>query len=277
MTMSGDLIGGTVLTEAAIAAWEDPPRAPDPGAAPVLSIEGFAGPLDWLLELVRAQKIDLARLSIRALIEAFASAMAAALAGHGEGVAGTEVRPWQIRPRRIEHWAVWTVMAASLTELWSRLLLPREAQVAQDAVDAAEALRRHLLERARMQAAAGWLERQPQLGRDSFGRGRAEDLSAGRSSDLTDLLRACLTALQVPQDQVAQSETPRPRLWQSSDAIRLLRAQLATLPDYSPLDRFLPPLVPGPQAASTSTATRLRADARATRASNLTMFHPPTS
>ena len=63
MTVTGDAAGGSALSEAAIAAWEDPPRAAQPGAAPVLAIDGFAGPLDWLLDMVRAQKIDLARLS----------------------------------------------------------------------------------------------------------------------------------------------------------------------------------------------------------------------
>ena len=71
------------VTAAAIAAWEDPPRGARPDTAPVLSVDGFDGPLDWLLEMVRGQKIDLARLSIAALIEAFAAAMTAALADRG--------------------------------------------------------------------------------------------------------------------------------------------------------------------------------------------------
>jgi segregation and condensation protein A len=53
--------------------WEAPPRrppAPAPGTAPVLSVDGFEGPLDWLLELVRARRIDLAKLSITALVDA---------------------------------------------------------------------------------------------------------------------------------------------------------------------------------------------------------------
>ena len=124
-------------TEAAIADWEGPSRMARPDAAPVLAVDGFAGPLDWLLEMVRAQKIDLARLSIAALIEAFARAMTAALADPATA--------------RIGHWAAWTVLAANLTELWSRLLLPGEARAA---VDEAETLRRRLLERAWMRAAA---------------------------------------------------------------------------------------------------------------------------
>jgi segregation and condensation protein A len=244
MTGSHDLPYDGGVTDAAIAAWEDPPRARHPAAAPVLAIDGFAGPLDWLLEMVRAQKIDLARLSIAALIEAFVIAMTAALADRTTA-AGAAAR---IDPPRIDHWAVWTVMAASLTELWSRLLLPRETPAAQDAADAAEALRRHLLERARMQAAAACLDQRPQLGRDSFARGRPDDLTINRSSDLTDLLRACLLALQVPQEQIVQAAAPRRRLWQPNEAVHLLRARLATLPDGQPLDRFLPELPPGPHA-----------------------------
>ena len=55
------------VTAEDVAAWEDPPRAARSDAAPVLSVEGFAGPRDWLLELARAKKLDLAKLSIAAL------------------------------------------------------------------------------------------------------------------------------------------------------------------------------------------------------------------
>jgi chromatin segregation and condensation protein Rec8/ScpA/Scc1 (kleisin family) len=54
-------------------------------------------------------------------------------------------------------------MAASLTELWSRLLLPADAVAAKAAETEAEVLRRQLLARARMRAAAGWLARRPQV------------------------------------------------------------------------------------------------------------------
>ena len=145
---------------AAIADWEDPPRGARGDTAPLLSVDGFTGPLDWLLEMVRAKRIDLARLSIAALIEAFADAMTAALADR--------------HAIRIEHWAAWTVMAATLTELWSRLLLPPDAPEARAAAAEAEALRRQLLERARMREAAGWLERRPQLGHAVFARGTPE-------------------------------------------------------------------------------------------------------
>ena len=65
------------------ARWEDPPRNAVGASAPVLSVEGFEGPLDFLLEMARAQKIDLARLSIVALVEAFAETLETALARPG--------------------------------------------------------------------------------------------------------------------------------------------------------------------------------------------------
>jgi len=214
--------------------WEDPPRGARSDTAPVLSVDGFAGPLDWLLEMARAKKINLARLSIGALIAQFADALPAALAG--ENV------------RQLERWAGWTVMAAALTELWSRLLLPADAAASRAAEAEAEGLRRQLLARARMRQAADWLERRSQLGRDVFARGMPEVSVSGRGSEITDLLRACLVALHVPETQAAAyRQRPLP-LWRVSDAIPHLRQHLAALPDGSPLAAFLPAIdgdVPG--------------------------------
>jgi segregation and condensation protein A len=206
-----------------LSAPEDPP-----GAAPRLAVDGFDGPLDLLLVLVRAQQIDLARLSIAALIEAFTDALQAALAER----AGA----------RLEHWAVWTVMAASLTELWSRLKLPASAPGARAAAAEAEALRRRLISRAEIEAAATWLAQRPHLGQDVFRRGqpRPNADAADRGGELTDLLRACLPVLRVPDAQaIALHPRPEP-LWTATDAIRRIARLLDELPNGSPLAAFLP-------------------------------------
>ena len=80
------------------------PPAPD---ALVLHLDGFDGPLDLLLDLARAQKVDLARISILALVDQYLEVI--------EGA----------RRVRLELAADWLVMAAWLTWLKSRLLLPR--------------------------------------------------------------------------------------------------------------------------------------------------------
>ena len=71
-----------IADDPAVLAWEDFSRTASCETAPVLLIDGFEGPIDWLLEMVRAQKIDLARLSIGALVDAFAGLMETALDRH---------------------------------------------------------------------------------------------------------------------------------------------------------------------------------------------------
>jgi segregation and condensation protein A len=209
-----------------LSGWEDPLRVARTDAAPVLSVDGFEGPLDWLLEMARAKKLNLARLPIAALVEQFADALAAAFAGGNV--------------RQIERWAGWTVMAATLTELRSRLLLPADAAASRAAAAKAEALRRQLLARARMRQAADWLARRPQLGRDVFPRGLPEASVAGRGGDLTDLLRACLVVLHVPDPQAAAYRPRPPPLWRVTDALPHIRRLLAGSPGGGPLAAFLP-------------------------------------
>jgi segregation and condensation protein A len=223
-------------------------------------VDGFEGPLDWLLAMARARRIDLARLSILALVEAFAHAMEAALRRAPDAPAPD-----------LAQWAAWTVMAAQLTELRSRLLRPAGALEARTAQAEAEALRRHWVRRTQMAAAADWLERRPQLGREVFARGRPEtgqgtwpasacvghgtedgpaedaDAAAGRTrdqapvagGDITDLLRACLVALRVPPD--AEADPPRRSpFWSMGDAAHRITRLLETWPDGAELGVFLP-------------------------------------
>jgi segregation and condensation protein A len=239
---------------AEVSAWEDPPRAASADLAPVLSVDGFEGPLDWLLEMAQARKIDLARLSIVALVEAFATALETALARRMGG-----------RAAELGRWGAWLVMAASLALLRSRLLLPSGSPEARAAEDEAEALRRRLVSRAQVRAAADWLDRRPQLGRDVFGCGTGDRRhDGGRVGDITELLRACLAALRVPE----QAEACRPRppvLWQVSDAIAHMRQLLGALPDGSPLTAF----VPKDGGAEPGRALRRRAAASSTLVAGL--------
>jgi segregation and condensation protein A len=171
--------------------WEQPPRRqPGRASAPVLEIDGFEGPLDWLLDLARTQRIDLARLSIVALVEAFDAALTVALGSA------------DLRPTLLGRWGDWLVMAADLALLRSRMMVPADAAEAQDAHGEAERLRQRLLGRAETSHAADWLEGRGQLGRDVFVRGQADEagvVRTGRIGDITALLRACLVAIRLPE------------------------------------------------------------------------------
>ncbi len=174
------------------------------------------------------QRIELAKLSIVQLVDAFTAAREAALADHDA-------------PADLTRWGEWLVMAAMLALLRSRLLLPPDAPEARAAQDEAEIMRRQLLERAAIRQAAEWLDRRPQLARDVFARGGVAGGAArrGRTTDITDLFRACLVALRIP-DQVDGYQLRFRDLWRVPDAMARITRMLAAQPDGAALASFLP-------------------------------------
>ena len=213
--------------------WNEPPRRPPgPAAVPVVAVDGFEGPLDWLLDLARTRRIDLARLSIIDLVVAFEGALTTALAVSGKG------------PLLLAHWGEWLVMAAELTLLRSRLLVPADPADARAARDDAERLRQGLLGRVQTGRAADWLDGRPQVGRDVFLRGMTDEggvVRPARTGDITALLRACLPALRMPTVAGARFRVPGPPVWSVADAIARIRGMLPDVDEAGlPLAAFLP-------------------------------------
>ena len=206
--------------------------APEPIAAEafVVRLEGFEGPLDLLLELARGQKLDLAQISILALVDQYLAVI--------EGA----------RRVRLELAADWLVMAAWLTWLKSRLLLPKEHQLAEEGEAAAETLAARLADLQAIRAAAAWLGTRPQLGQDVFARGAPEDLTETDRSrlllDQSSLIRAYLTA--VRRGSARRTYAPRPlTIWTVREALERVGKLLGSLPDWTTLERFLPENVLG--------------------------------
>jgi segregation and condensation protein A len=200
------------------------PQAQEPQAL-LLRLDGFEGPLDLLLDLARAQKVDLAKLSILALVDQYLAVI--------EGA----------RRIRLELAAEWLVMAAWLTWLKSRLLLPPEAADAGEGEIAAEVLAGRLQELQAMRTAAAWLGARPVLGQDVFARGAPEDFTETDRSrlalDLASLLRAYLGAARRGASN-RRYRPPALTLWTVQDALMRLKSMLGSLPDRISLARFLP-------------------------------------
>lgn len=196
--------------------------------APYLSLDGFEGPLDLLLELARAQKVDLARISILALVEQYLAVVE------------------QARGIRLELAADWLVMAAWLAWLKSRLLLPAEAAPDEDAEEAASLLQDRLIELDRMRVAAAWIAERPQLRRDVHPRGAAESLVAYDRSGLVAEPGALIAAYVAMVRRQAGRRVYRPkvrRYWSVQDALSRLRSMLgdiAAMPGWQALSAFLP-------------------------------------
>jgi segregation and condensation protein A len=211
------------------AATEAPPTEAAPATpsadALVVHLEGFDGPLDLLLELARGQKLDIAKISILSLVDQYLAVI--------EGA----------RRIRLELAADWLVMAAWLTWLKSRLLLPAGSEALEEAEIAAEVLASRLRDLQIIRAAAAWLAARPQLGQDVFARGAPEDLTETDRSrlalDLPSLVRGLLLAMR----RGAGTGRYRPAavtLWTIKDALARLADLVGTLPDWTILERFLP-------------------------------------
>ena len=201
--------------------WDTPPRVP---GMPELHLAGFDGPMDLLLDLAERQRIDLGQVSMLQLAEQFVAAMAR-LEQH---VA-------------LERRADWLVMAARLLLLRSRLLFPSSPAAEQDAAGEPGLEGDWLDQILAVRAAATWLERRPQLGRDVFAR------PTGRPNRVTSymaLMEACLTVLRgiegKPGNEVAVYVPVLHGLFRVGDAIERIRLRLAAETDAVALERCLP-------------------------------------
>ena len=202
------------------------PAAEVQGATLVVHLEGYDGPIDLLLELARAQKVDLARLSLRDLIDQYLAAVEA-----HRGVASLAER------------SEWLIAASRLVLLKSRLLVQAEdAPAPADADRLLEELAR-AAQRQHARALAAWLEARPQLGHDIFARGRPEaPRQAGYQGDILDLLLACFDLLEPPRPPAPPPRYTPPSLdvWTLAEALQHLQAQLSQHPAGGALQRFVP-------------------------------------
>lgn len=141
-----------------------------------LDIDGWEGPLDLLLTLARSQKVDLAKISILALVDQYLAFIADA------------------KTLQLEIAADYLVTAAWLAYLKSCLLLPRDAEADPSPEELAMRLQLRLQRLSAMREAGARLLGRDRLGRDVFVRAAPEGLKVVRKADwaveLYDLISA---------------------------------------------------------------------------------------
>jgi segregation and condensation protein A len=123
-----------------------------------LNLDGWEGPLDLLLSLARAQKVDLAQISILQLVEQYLAYLADA------------------RALKLEIAADYLVMAAWLAYLKSCLLLPKDPEADPSPEEIALRLQMRLQQLDAMREAGARLLGRDRVGRDVFLRGAPEGL-----------------------------------------------------------------------------------------------------
>ena len=123
-----------------------------------LSLDGWEGPLDLLLNLARGQKVDLAQISILQLVEQYLTYLNEA------------------RALKLEIAADYLVMAAWLAYLKSCLLLPKDPEADPSPEEIALRLQMRLQRLDAMREAGARLLGRDRVGRDVFLRGAPEGL-----------------------------------------------------------------------------------------------------
>ncbi|WP_380873921.1 segregation and condensation protein A [Sphingomonas sp. DBB INV C78] len=189
-----------------------------------LMLDGWEGPLDLLLNLARAQKVDLREISILALVEQYLAFIEDAKA------------------LKLEIAADYLVMAAWLAYLKSGLLLPKDPEIDPSPEELALRLQLRLQRLDAMREAGARLMGRDRLGRDVFQRGAPEGLKVVRKAawqvELYDLISA-YGAIRARSEPVFHVVSRRP-VMTLDEAMRRVERLIGVSLDWAALESFLP-------------------------------------
>ncbi|HPG89209.1 MAG TPA: ScpA family protein [Hyphomicrobium sp.] len=223
-------------------------EAPGPDDLParseafVVDLDGFEGPLDLLLALARTHKVDIAKISILALVDQYLEFIREA------------------QKLKLELAADYLVMAAWLAYLKSRLLLPRDKEDP-DTASAEEMALRLQFRLSRLDAmrnAVAQLMTRKRLERDVFARGMPETVKTTRDTTYTaeiyDLLKAYADQRRrtVRVIHVVKAR----KVWSIKDArVRLEKLIGASAGEWAQLDLFIEQYLPKGEEERTAIAS----------------------
>ena len=189
-----------------------------------LALDGWEGPLDLLLSLARAQKVDLAQISILQLVEQYLAYLADA------------------RALKLEIAADYLVMAAWLAYLKSCLLLPKDLEADPSPEEIALRLQMRLQQLDAMREAGARLLGRDRVGRDVFVRAAPEGLRLIRKAAWQvrdfDLFAAygAVRARTAPAMHVVHARS----VMTLEEAIERVARMIGSAVDWTFLESFLP-------------------------------------
>ncbi|MFN3389018.1 MAG: segregation and condensation protein A [Allosphingosinicella sp.] len=189
-----------------------------------LDLDGWEGPLDLLLTLARNQKVDLAKISILALVEQYLAFIQDA------------------KKLKLEIAADYLVMAAWLAYLKSCLLLPKDPEADPSPEELAMRLQLRLQRLSAMREAGARLMARDRLGRDVFVRPAPEGLRVIRKAlwqaELYDLI-AAYGAVRARTEPAIHIVSRRPVMTLEEALLRVERL-LGTQVEWARIESFLP-------------------------------------
>ncbi len=194
-----------------------------------LLLDNFEGPIDLLLVLARTQKVDLSEISISELADQYIKFIN------------------EYRNIHIEIAADYLVMAAWLTYLKSRLLLPKEEKNEEhSAEDLEKALRYQLQRLESFQNISKILYSRPIINRDLFYGGSSEGLKVkyniNYTSNLFDLLKTYSLILKS-KDQIKHLTIEYSELYSVDQAIKRMKEIFGSISEWTNFLNIIPSLL----------------------------------
>ena len=194
-----------------------------------LLLDNFEGPIDLLLVLARSQKVDLSDISISELADQYINFIN------------------QYRNIHIEIAADYLVMAAWLTYLKSRLLLPKEEKTDEYTADELEEALKYQLQRLEaFQNISKIIYSRPLVNRDVFYGGSSEGLKVkyniNYTSNLYDLLKSYSQILKS-SEQVKQLTIEYSELYSVDQAVKRLKGIFGNITEWTNFLNVIPNLI----------------------------------
>ena len=189
-----------------------------------LTLDGWEGPLDLLLNLARSQKVDLAQISILQLVEQYLTYLTEA------------------RALKLEIAADYLVMAAWLAYLKSCLLLPKDPEQDPSPEEIALRLQMRLQRLDAMREAGARLLGRDRIGRDVFLRGNPEGLRLVRNSawQVRDFDLFAAYGVVRARTQPAMHVVHARSVMTLDEAIERVGKMIGMALDWTRLESFLP-------------------------------------
>ena len=193
-----------------------------------ISLNSYEGPIDLLLDLARKQKVDLSEISILELAEQYIDFIK------------------RYQNIHLEIAADYLVMAAWLTYLKSRLLLPKEEKIDDNTPEALEEALKYQLQRLEaFQSVSKKLYSKPLIGRDVFFGGSSEGVKVKYnitySSTLFDLLRSYSSILQK-RDKGSHLTIAYSELYSVDNALQRLKQMFGEINEWTNFFTLIPKL-----------------------------------
>jgi len=189
-------------------------------------LTGYEGPIDLLLDLAKKQKVNLSDISILALAEQYIKFIN------------------NYNKIHLEIAADYLVMAAWLTYLKSRLLLPKDEETEDYAPeDLEEALRYQLQRLEAMQNISKKIYSRPIINRDVFYGGSSEGINIKYNitykASLFDILKSYSNLLNK-KDQVTRLSISLSELYSVDQAIQRIKGIFGTITEWTDFMNLIP-------------------------------------